>query len=842
MLGAHRTGIWRLIGLFTLLVGSLVAVAAGRPGPVVRLTGPINDAQRIALPGYVHPAITRSVDLGAADAGLPVDHVIMLLGANDAQEADLAQFLRNVQTPGNPLYRHWMTPATFGQQFGVAPADLTAVRAWLQSKGFRLEPPSPARRSIIFSGTVGQLNEAFSTRMHHYQWHGERHLANSTNPTIPKALAAVVQGFASLHDFRLAPQLRRSDIAVQANLTNGAHALAPGDLATLYNLAALYSQGLNGSGRAIAVIGRSDVQNVDINNFRATFGLGAALPTVVLAGADPGLVTQDQTESDLDLEWAGGLAPAATLKFVTAQSTRTTDGVLLSAQYAVNNNLADVISVSYGACESPGDLSGGTTLINQLWQQAAAQGTSVFVSSGDSGAAGCDAPSSATATHGLGVNLLCSSPYSTCVGGTQFAADVAAPASYWSANNSSKFASALQYIGESVWNQSGTQSGGAGLWASGGGASIYYAKPVWQLTTGVPSDGRRDVPDVALTASAAHDPYLIYSSDGNTSSTLEAIGGTSAAAPSMAAIAALIAQKQSGRIGNINPVLYGLSNLQANGGAAVFHAVTSGNNSVPGQAGFGATGSNSVYNQATGLGSIDAGALLLHWSDFPGLPSGLSPTSVVVPSTSNVGSATLALPPTTAWSASIGGGGSGWLAVTPSSGTGSALLTYSTIANSTSSARTGTITIDGQVLTITQAAASGANSLLSLSSSALTFDSTTVGVATTQTLIVSNTGGTSLTVGQISFTGSAQADYSESGTCSAGLVLVSGASCFIRVSFDPTAIGSRSASLSIGSTTVALTGTGESHASDAPLPLWAYALPAGIMLMIGMRSASLRQP
>src|SRR5262249_49664181 len=199
------------------------------------------------------------------------------------------------------------------------------------------------------------------------------------------------------------------------------------------------------------------------------------LPTVVLAGADPGLVSGDQTESDLDLEWAGAVAPAATLKFVTAQSTSTTDGVILSAQHAVNSNVADIITVSYGACESRGDVSGGTTLFNQLWQQAAAQGISVFVSSGDAGAAGCDSPSATTATHGAGVNLVCSSPYSTCVGGTQFAADVSAPSSYWSGSNSSTFASALGYIGEAVWNQSGSQPGGAGLWASGGGVSLYYA-------------------------------------------------------------------------------------------------------------------------------------------------------------------------------------------------------------------------------------------------------------------------------------------------------------------------------------------------------------------------------
>jgi pseudomonalisin len=773
------------------------------------------------------------VDLGAADPTLPAQSMVRVLGASPAQENDLAQFLRNVQARGRPEYHHWLTPQAFGERFGVEPSDLAAIRTWLRSKGFQLEPQSAGRRSIVFSGTIGQVNAAFAARMHQYRWHGERHLANATDPTIPLAFAAVVRGFASLHDFRLQPQLRRSALRAQTDLTNGAHALAPGDFAIIYDLTSTYAKGLNGAGRSLAVIGRSDVQNADINNFRSTFGLTASLPTVILAGADPGLVANDQTESDLDLEWAGAIAPAVALKFVTAESTNTTDGISLSSQFAVEQNVADVISVSYGSCESAGDVSGGTTFYNQLWQQAAAQGTSVFVSSGDAGAAGCDAAGSASATHGPGVNLVCSSPYSTCVGGTEFAADVPAPSTYWSATNTAGTgASALQYIGEAVWNQSGTVSGGSALWSSGGGASIYFAKPAWQLSTGVPSDGLRDVPDVALNASSAHDPYLIYSSDGHSSSTLEGVGGTSAPTPTMAAIAALVAQRQSGRVGSFNPPLYGLSGMQTNGGAAVFHAITSGNNSVPGQNGFTASVSDPVYNQATGLGSVDAGLLIAHWSDFAGSSAGLSPTSVVVPATASVGSATLNIPINTAWSSSVSG--SGWLTVTPTSGNGSAPLTYSAAMNTAATARIATVTIDGQVLTVTQAAGSGA-AQLSLSSSTMNFGSDEVGVSTAgQTVLVSNTGGTNLNLGQISITGVAQVDFADTGTCSAGLVLTPGASCFLQVTFDPTAAGNRAAALHIGSASVALSGTGEQGvSSDGPLPLWAYAMMGALIVAIG---------
>ena len=828
--------LWLPIGLVLALSGPIVSSAANSPtaGPVARITDRIDDSQRVELKGQVHRKVRESLDLGAADPALPAQRMLMVLAGSPSQEADLTGFLRNAQKRGSSDYHHWLTPDAFGRRFGVAPADLAVIGAWLQSKGFRLEDPTAGRRSIVFSGTIGQLNDAFATRMHQYQWRGERHLANSMNPTIPKALSTVVRGFASLHDFRLQPQWRRSRIHMQANVGNGEHALVPGDFAIIYDLASTYAKGITGTGRTIAIIGRSDVQNADINNFRASFGLPAALPTVILAGADPGLVADDQTESDLDLEWSGGVAPSASLQFVTAKSTSTTDGIVLSAQYAVENNVADVITVSYSGCESSSDVSGGTTFFNQLWQQAAAQGTSVFVSSGDSGAAGCDLPSSASATQGRGVNALCSSPYATCVGGTEFVADVSAPSSYWSsANTPGTLASALQYIGEAAWNQSGTVSGGSDLWSSGGGASIYYAKPAWQLSTGIPSDGVRDVPDVALNASSAHDPYLIYSSDGNSSSTLEAIGGTSASAPTMAAIAALVVQQQNARVGSFAPVLYGLSGLQANGGTAVFHTITSGNNSVPGQTGFTASTTDPIYNQVTGLGSVDGGLLVAHWGDFAGSNSGLYPTSVVVPATASVGSATLILPSSTAWSASVGGG-SGWLTVTPTSGTGSAPLTYGALANSTATSRSGTISIDGQVLTVTQAAASGANAQLSLSSSAVSFGTEMVGVSAVQTVLVSNTGGANLSLGSISVTGAAQADYVETGTCSAGLLLAPGASCFLRVSFDPTTSGARSATLQIGSASVALSGTGEQpQITDGPLPLWAYALMAGLILLIG---------
>src|SRR5262249_16122557 len=310
-------------------------------------------------------------------------------------------------------------------------------------------------------------------------------------------------------------------------------------------------------------------------------------------------------------------------------------------------------------------------------------------------------------------------------------------------------------------------------------------------------------------------------------------GGTSASTPSLAGIAALVIQQQAGRVGSFNPILYGLSARQAAGGAAVFHAITSGNNSVPGQTGFSASAGDPVYNQATGLGSLDAGMLLAHWGDFVPSTAGLTPNDAVLPASASIGSAVLTLPSTTAWSAVVGSGGAGWLAVTPTSGKGSAPLTYSALANTAGVARSGSITIDGQLLTVTQAAASGA-AHLSLSSSTLSFGSDEVGArGAVQNLLVSNTGGSTLPLGTISITGAAHADYADTGSCTSGLMLAPGASCLLEVSFDATSLGARAATLQIGSASVALSGSGTpSTSGDGPLPLWSYAMLAAALLTI----------
>jgi subtilase family serine protease len=798
---------------------------------VPRIVDAIDESARVTLPGHVHPDIKNSTALGHAERTQLAARLILVLRASDPQERALQAYLDRVQLRGSADYRRWLTAREFGARYGVDSADRAVLRAWLAAKGFKDFEEPQGGRSIMFSGTFAQLEDAFAVNIQRYRWRGELHVAAANDPSVPRALAPVVRGFASLHDFRRQAQIVRASAPLYTSAA-GAHYLGPADFGTIYDLNSIYASGNAAAGRKIAVLGRTDVSQTDLSNYRSLFGLAASAPTVIVNGTDPGVVAGDELESDLDLEWTGGIAKSARIVFVTSAATALTDGIDLSAQYAVSNNVADIISLSYGACETAGDVSSGSTYYNQLWQQAAAQGTSVLVSSGDSGAAGCDPSDTSPATHGLGLNQLCTSPYSTCVGGTEFSADVSNPGSYWSSGNGAGESSALSYIPEVVWNESGSSD----LDASGGGASTYFAKPAWQYAVGVPSDGRRDVPDVALNAAAGHDPYLVYSSDPQyfSGSTLAGIGGTSAAAPAMAGIASLLAQAQGGRVGNLNPVLYALSNAQSGAGAAVFHRITSGNNSVPGQSGFSASSGDSAYSQASGLGSVDGAILISSWNTVSPLTLGLQPTSVTLPSEQFVGSVVLTLGSSSSWTATAYSSGN-WLSVSPANGTGSAPLTYAAAANSVATSRSGTITVAGRVLTVLQAAASG-SATLALSASSLNFGSDALhDRSSAQRVLVSDTGSATLTLGTLSLTG-ATSDFADSGSCVSGLALSAGASCYLDVTFDPTAAGPRAAALSIGSSAgtasiVNFSGTGVADSGgDGPMPPWALcALGAGLL-------------
>jgi pseudomonalisin len=604
--------------------------------PRLQVGSEIDGADLVVLKGNHPAAATSRSRIGLAAPGTSMEKMILVLKPNADQQRSLEALVQAQRDRKSPLYRKWLTPEAYAETFGVSDEDIAQVVAWLERQGFTVDEIPAGRRTIVFSGTAQQVSAAFHAEMARYSVGGRIHLANASDPQIPRALASVVEGVVALHDFRSAPLHTRATPRPQFN-SGGQHYLSPADYASIYDITPLYSQGYTGSGQTIAIVARTNINLSDVQMFRSTFGLPAKAPNIVLNGVNPGIADEgDLDETTLDTEWSGAVAPNATIDVVVSGSTATSDGVYLSAQYAVNHNLAPVLSVSYGLCEA--DLGQAeNSFLNSLWQQATAEGITVLVAAGDSGAAGCDAGSETRAVGGRAVNGICSTPYDTCVGGTEFN-EGANASQYWSSSNSSTYASALGYIPETAWNETVT----GGLWATGGGVSGVYTKPTWQSAPGVPADGMRDVPDVSLTA-AGHDGYLIC-----IHGSVMVISGTSAAAPSFAGLMGLVLQSTGAPQGNINPILYTLaSRQQLAGGAAVFHDISTGNNSVPGVTGYNA---GAGYDPVTGLGSVDANLLVTHWND-----GGTAPT-LAVSLGSNTATVTAGQKVTVLVTTTVGGG------------------------------------------------------------------------------------------------------------------------------------------------------------------------------------------
>ncbi|HET6516156.1 MAG TPA: protease pro-enzyme activation domain-containing protein [Thermodesulfovibrionales bacterium] len=545
--------------------------------------------------------------------------MILVLHLTPDKRAELDAFLADLHDPASSHFHRWLTPEEFKERFSPSSDDIDMILHWLRSHGFAVEDVARGSMWINFSGAVVDVERAFHTRIHDYDIEGRLYHGNVQDPSIPRAFSGLVAGVVSLHNFPrkmmnsgaapIAQRERSPDYTIGST-----HYLSPADFATIYNVNALYSTGIDGSGQSIAIVGRTHPPSSNWAIFRSMMGLSANPPQVIVNGQDPGSVSADENfEADLDVEWSGAVAKNASILFVVSKSTQSTDGVDLSAQYIVNNNLSPVMSTSFGSCES--DLgTSGNIFYNNLWQQAAAQGITSFVSSGDSGAAGCNIGSDPVGS-GRAVNGLASTQYNVSVGGTEFSEGTG---TYWNSTNGSGYSSAISYIPEVAWNESCVPTGC--LWATGGGSSSKYSKPSWQVSPGVPADGKRDVPDVALSA-AGHDAYLVVSQNGG----LYAVSGTSASSPSFAGLMALVVQKTGQRQGNANSRFYQLGNSQyGSGGAVVFHDTISGNNTVPGVTGYtSATG----YDLATGLGSVDASALVNNWTpDFTiaASPSALS--------------------------------------------------------------------------------------------------------------------------------------------------------------------------------------------------------------------------
>lgn len=625
----------RMLRFLGLLLLAMPAGAATVPSLVTR---PVDTGLVTQLVQH-HPAWANPANLAAA---VPEDQnfeqMTLVLARPASQQAALEQFLAEVQNPASPNYHKWLTAEEIGTRFGPSDDDLAAVTGWLAGQGLHVNDLAPTRTLIRFGGTAGNIGRAFHTQLGYYNLEGKQRLSVSSDPSIPQALAPVIQAVRGLFAIGERPMHSRSSLALAGpeytSSSSGNHYLTPADFATIYDIPATYT----GAGVTIGIVSWARVYSGDLDAFRSRTATTFANPTVVIptqyGGVDPGSPYSTppsscpndclggQEEATLDVIRAGGTAQGANLLLVASSASGSNDGIGADAQYLVMQAPAQVISISFGACEASAG-SSSVAYWDNLFSTAAAEGISVFVSSDDSGAAGCD--TAFTTLPGTIVanspNYICSSQYATCVGGTEFA-DTSTPSQYWSSSNGTGNKSALSYIPEGAWNESTT----AGIAGTGGGVSTIVATPSWQNVTGVPAArSGRYTPDVAFSA-ASHDGYLACLAAANSDCTtyFAIFSGTSAAAPGMAGIAALLDQKQGAGQGNLNPVLYskfasspsafhdvtpttsGVSNCSAN-------AVSICNNSIyytstgAVQPGFVVT---TGFDEATGLGSLDVANFL----------------------------------------------------------------------------------------------------------------------------------------------------------------------------------------------------------------------------------------
>ncbi len=454
---------------FAILAFSSMVCLAQTNQPLARVTQAVDMHNLVALHGYIHPLARPEFDQGVAPDDLPMERMLLVLKRSDIQEAALRQLLDDQQVKSSPQFHQWLTPEQFGQQFGPADSDVQAVTGWLSSQGFQVAKVAAGKTAIEFSGSAGLVRQVLGTEIHRFHVNGNDYWANTTDPQIPSALAPVITGFASLNNFpakSMHEPVRTISRPVAASKAQplftypvvcpgGADAqcykiyLGPTDFAIIYNVQPLWGKGTDGTGVTIAVVGESNINPEDVADFRSMFGLPTNTPNIIVNGPDPGLVS-DETEADLDVEWSGAVAKGATIDLVVSESTEATLGVDLSALYIVDSNLTPIMSESYGMCEAQSG-AGGNLFHSTLWEQAAAEGITVLLASGDTGSAVCDREDPDfglfAAQYGLSVSGFASTPYNVAVGGTDLNITSSNIANYFTVTNTPNTnSSALSYV------------------------------------------------------------------------------------------------------------------------------------------------------------------------------------------------------------------------------------------------------------------------------------------------------------------------------------------------------------------------------------------------------------
>lgn len=627
-------------------------------------TGSFDDADFRPLPNHV-PSWANTQNLfGAVPAEQAMEPMTLVLARHAEKEQAFEKLLSDQQDPASPEFHHWLTPSQIGERFGLSNDEIEALTGWLESRGLHVDWVAPARNFIGFSGSAGDVQRAFRVELNYYDDEGKRKIAANSAPLLPLEFLPIVKAIHGLYTIENRPMSRAlPEQSASPNLkaSNGDHFLMQSDFNAIYHVTNFGSTQIPVK---VGIVGRSRIDLADLANFRNLGGY-ALNPIVVVpkrfGGIDPGpprtspppmgVSIGDQVEATLDVERAGSFEGVQALLVVT---TAIHGDIGADAQYLVQTDPvpAPIMNVSFGECESKAGKP-GVDYWDTLFQQATAEGISVFVASGDSGASGCDRNFSAPPLNPLpnSPNYICSSSYVTCVGGTEL--NDFNCTYCWDAGGD-----ATGGILEGAWNEPLNENSETEVASSGGGVSKFIPTPVWQAGLGVPAArSGRYTPDVAFSA-AQHDSYFgcMAAAGGNcvllTGGAFQFVGfaGTSAAAPDMAGITAVLVWESGSPQGSLNRTLYSFATSHP----YMFHDVTvhsSGvssceidtpsmcNNSIPGPT--GAPGGQpgyevaAGYNEVTGLGSLNVDLLNI-WYPAILAPHAITETAKQVTATSAI--------------------------------------------------------------------------------------------------------------------------------------------------------------------------------------------------------------
>jgi len=643
---------------------AMIAPLVGAQSVASRISAVVSSSEPVKLAGSLHPMAQAQFDAGRVSSSTKLTGISIVFNRTEEQEADLQALIAAQQDPSSPLYHQWLTPDQFAVRFGMADADLSKVKSWLEQQGFSVDSVARSKNMIRFSGTVQQVEQAFSTQMRYYKASGVQHFAPSTELSVPSALSSVVLAVRNLDDFRPKPMHVGSVLPAYTSSQSGNVFFAPGDIKTAYDI----PSGYTGAGQSIAIMGQSAIVVSDIEKFQSAAGLTTKDPTLVLVPSTGSstIYTGDEAESDLDLEWSSGIATGANILFVYTGNSSNNNGVFDSIAYAVDENIAPIISLSYGECET--EFTSSTIKpYETVLAQAATQGQTVIVSSGDSGSTACSGYTGLTTTQqkALAVSYPASSAYVTAMGGTEITSANDAVGTYWTSAGSNP-STVLKHIPEVAWNDDSSSNG---LSSTGGGTSALISRPTWQTgVTGISSGSYRLVPDISLYSSPSYPGYLYCSSDTGTDGTgvtgscsngfrdtnntyLTIAGGTSFAAPVFAGMMALINEAKSYTEGQglINTTLYDLAATSTaySSTSPIFYDITAGTSSgttgVGNECLAGTTYCSSTtqyptttgYDEATGLGSVNLTNLITNWPANTATSASLIATTTTITAASS---------------------------------------------------------------------------------------------------------------------------------------------------------------------------------------------------------------